>query len=197
MDQDGTPKFLLPPSLAAIRSGEPAKAGAIRGRMKRSTTGDMQEEGKDLREAAEQTLNVILDVDLDGQIRWVSPSWQDVVGTSPESIQGKPVSDILLDDDKLVFSDAIGELKKDVSGSKIIHFPTLMGERSVFKPPEEAKGKEDLAETAEEDGAPDQIINLEAQGIMIYDRSSGAESHVSYIVSHRGMFGLTFCRLCG
>jgi hypothetical protein len=33
-------------------------------------------EREDLKEAAEQTLNIIVDMDLEGCIKWVSPSWK-------------------------------------------------------------------------------------------------------------------------
>lgn len=37
-------------------------------------------EKDDLKEAAEHSLNVILHLNLDGTIRWVSLSWEDVIG---------------------------------------------------------------------------------------------------------------------
>src|SRR2546421_3118830 len=60
--------------------------------MERSFSQDIQEGSQELKEAAEQTRNIILDLDLDGTIRWVSPSWTDVVGTPIEDVKGKPIS---------------------------------------------------------------------------------------------------------
>lgn len=40
----------------------------------------IQAEKEDLKEAAQQSSTVILDLDLDGKIRWVSQSWEDVIG---------------------------------------------------------------------------------------------------------------------
>jgi hypothetical protein len=42
----------------------------------------MIEETEDLRQAAEQSQreNVLVELTLDNVIRWVSPSWQDVIG---------------------------------------------------------------------------------------------------------------------
>jgi hypothetical protein len=42
----------------------------------------MIEETEDLRQAAEQSQreNVLIELTLDNVIRWVSPSWQDVIG---------------------------------------------------------------------------------------------------------------------
>jgi serine/threonine-protein kinase RIM15 len=74
--------MLAPPAVSQLR----AQAG---GQMERSLSADIREEREDLREAAEQTLNVIMDLSLDGRIRWVSPSWTDVIGTTLESVKGK------------------------------------------------------------------------------------------------------------
>lgn len=40
----------------------------------------IQAEKEDLKEAAEQSSTVILDLNLDGKVRWVSPSWEDIIG---------------------------------------------------------------------------------------------------------------------
>ena len=37
-------------------------------------------EKEDLKEATEDSFNVIVDLNLDGKVRWVSPSWEDVIG---------------------------------------------------------------------------------------------------------------------
>jgi len=40
----------------------------------------IQAEKEDLKEAAQQSSTVILDLNLDGKVRWVSQSWEDVIG---------------------------------------------------------------------------------------------------------------------
>lgn len=141
---------------------------------------DIREEREDLKEAAEQTLNVILDLGLDGCVRWVSPSWKDVIGTSQDSVRGKPIADILLTN-KTAFADAVESMKKDDSRSQIIRFSVEMGPESVLRAPPldspiDADGDvEEPGEVCE----PDNTLSLEAQGIMVYNRSSGGESHVS------------------
>ena len=52
--------MLAPPAVSQLR----AQAG---GQMERSLSADIREEREDLREAAEQTLNVIMDLSLDGR----------------------------------------------------------------------------------------------------------------------------------
>lgn len=144
---------------------------------------DIREERADLKEAAEQSTNIILDIGLDGIVRWVSPSWKDVVGTPVDSIQGKPISEILAGvSNPGTFADAVESMKEDDSKSHTVRFKVRLGPLSVLKQDSaelaaqrEAEGfrQDEVAEDDEQ-----QILNLEGQGIMVYDRSSGGQSHV-------------------
>jgi serine/threonine-protein kinase RIM15 len=160
--------MLAPPAVTQLR----AQAG---GQMERSLSADIREEREDLREAAEQTLNVIMDLSLEGVVRWVSPSWVDVIGTTLESVQGKPIQDILIGDKKDDFTEVVESMKKDDSRSQIVRFTVRLGPASKLAPlevPSELKEDEGEIESNEP------TIELEGQGIMVYDRSSGGESHV-------------------
>ena len=195
--------FLAPPVLAAIRSDE-IKARVA---MERSISQDIRDERADLKEAAEQSLNVILDLGLDGTVRWVSPSWKDVVGTTAQSVQGKPITDILPDgSDKSAFTDAVESMKRDDSRSQIVRFRVRLGPLSTLKltPAQSAIQRESEGfrqdEMVEgEEGEDEQVVNLEGQGIMVYERTSGVASHVSlsllFCFSVENM--LTLHRLCG
>ena len=144
--------------------------------MARSLSADIREEREDLRKAAEQTLNVILDLSFDGTIRWVSPSWTDVIGTATEDVQGKSIKDLLVGEDKDIFTQAVESMKEDDSRSQIIRFTVSLGPASKLAPLEEPTEGE-----TEEQQRP-ATIDLEGQGIMIYDRSSGGASHVSTVI---------------
>lgn len=146
--------------------------------MERSFSQDIQEGSKDLKEAAEQTRNIILDLGLDGVIRWVSPSWTDVVGTQLESVKGNPISRFIADGPE-VFTQAIASLKSDNSKSKFVKFYVKVGPSSDLDPmlPEEQREKFEHGDS--QDGSPRQLLALEGQGIIVYDRASGGESHVS------------------
>jgi serine/threonine-protein kinase RIM15 len=164
--------MLAPPVVAQLR----AQAG---GPMERSLSADMREEREDLREAAEQTLNVIMDLSLDGTIRWVSPSWTNVIGTTLASVQGKPIKELLVSDNKEVFAEIVESMKKDDSRSQIVRFSVQLGPASKLAPfeiPDQLAVVEDEDVTMAMDQPP--TIDLEGQGIMVYDRSSGGESHV-------------------
>lgn len=164
--------MLAPPAVQHLR----AQAG---GQMERSLSEDIREEREDLREAAEQTLNVILDLSLDGHIRWVSPSWTDVIGTTLESVKGKPIRDLLTSDDKEVFATVAESMQKDDSRSQIIRFSVRLGPLSKLAPLDIPDQLQQGAEESKQEQAATPTIDLEAQGIMVYDRSSGGESHVS------------------
>ena len=121
---------MLPPPVPVV-SQLRAEAG---GPMERSLSADIREEREDLREAAEQTLNVIMDLSLEGVINWVSPSWTDVIGTTLESVQGKAIKDLLVSDNKEVFSEIVESMKKDDSRSQIIRFSVQLGPASKLAP---------------------------------------------------------------
>lgn len=152
--------------------------------MHRTESMNIRDEREDLKQAAEQSLNVILDLALDGVIQWVSPSWKDVVGTFADEIKGTPIADLLLTD-KNAFADAVESMKKDDSRSQIIRFQVRMG-ASLYRATKAAGDQlklHDQNDQVEPDEIPveegeDKIINLEGQGIMVYDRSGAGESHV-------------------
>ncbi len=145
--------------------------------MERSFSQDIQEGSKDLKEAAEQTRNIILDLSLDGTIRWVSPSWTDVVGTDLENVRGNPISRFIADDPE-VFARAIESLKSNNSKCKFVKFSVKVGLDSDLDPMLRQEQKDKLEKDDGEDGPPREILALEGQGIVVYDRNSGGESHV-------------------
>lgn len=181
MERD--PARLAPPAVSSLR------AEAIGRAMERSLSEDIREEREELREAAEQTLNVIVDLSLNGSIRWVSPSWVDVIGTQPSAVEGTPIADLIISEDKAAFADAIESMKKDDSHSQYIRFTVYLGLLSQLLP---------IGEMPENDaaGAERPTVELEAQGIMVYDRTTGGESHVSQPVHSPDKLGLLESLTC-
>jgi len=167
---------LAPPAVTAIRQ----EHDGSRGVMGRTNTPDMRAERDDLKEAAEQSLNVIVHLALDGTIRWASSSWTNVVGTPVDSVKDKPIADLVLSN-KDGFANAVESMKKDDSKSRIIRFQVKLGGLSVLKQNIRKNEERPQGDDAgEDDTAPEeeQVLNLEGQGIMVYDRSSGEDSHV-------------------
>ncbi|KAK6948682.1 hypothetical protein Daesc_010452 [Daldinia eschscholtzii] len=167
MDED--PTRLAPPAVSSLR------AQAIGRSMERSLSADIREEREELREAAEQTLNVIVDLNLDGTIRWVSPSWTDVIGTEPGAVEGTPIADLIISEDKSAFSEAITSMRTDDSRSQYIRFTVYLGPLSKLYPAE-------ARNESEADESSPATVELEAQGIMVYDRTTGDESHTMWMV---------------
>ncbi|CAG8944409.1 unnamed protein product [Penicillium salamii] len=177
------PQFLAPPAVTALRQ----EARNIHPKMVRTLSDDMREEREDLKEAAEQTLNIIVDMDLEGRIKWVSPSWKQVVGSPPRSVEGHMISEILLGN-RDVFGDAIESMRQDDSRSRFIRFAVQMGPDSVLRyspepSPEAIKGQLD-----ERDGSDipreesNNVLNMEGQGIMVYDRTDDEAGHTMWML---------------
>ena len=159
-----TPNMLAPRAVASLRSSA--------GPMQRSFSEDIREEREELREAAEQTLNVILDLNIDGTIRWVSPSWVDVIGTQPDSVVGTRIADLIINENPDIFSEVVESMAQDDGRSQFIRFAVQLGPLSKLLPLEMLK---------EPEGPPQPVIvDLEAQGIMVHSGPTGAESHVSH-----------------
>ncbi|CAL5867168.1 uncharacterized protein PFLUO_LOCUS1380 [Penicillium psychrofluorescens] len=190
MADDGSPnpQFLAPPAVTALRQ----EARNINPKMVRTFNEDMREEREDLKEAAEQTLNIIVDLDLDGRIKWVSPSWKQVVGSSPDSVEGQMIADILVGN-KDVFGDAIEALKVDDSRSRFIRFAVQMGPDSVLKDSSESQSlvaddendKEETSESAlqtDEEEPEHNLLTMEGQGIMVYDRTDDQTGHTMWML---------------
>lgn len=187
---ENAPTKLASPAVISLRA-------QTAGLMERTLSQDIRDEREDLREAAEQTLNVIVDLNLDGTVRWVSPSWVDVIGTSPDGVQSKPISDIVVSEPTTIFTDVAESMKGDDSQSQFIRFSVRLGPLSKLLAaqddtedvPVAVENKETGVEeetdpqlgpgpgTEEEPDAEPQVVDLEAQGIMVHD--TGGESHVS------------------
>lgn len=184
MADEAKPPTLAPPAVTALKK-EAAAHLMQRVQMERTVSEDMRNEREDLKEAAEHSMNVIMDLGLDGKIRYVSTSWKDVVGTTPDEVVGKPVSDLLLDNPNQ-FADTVESIKQDDSRSHITRFSMRLGPLSVLrrkrsKQHDAEQHQECALETPPSEDDEEQIINLEAQGIMVYDRTTGEESHVSVV----------------
>lgn len=142
--------------------------------MQRSISQDIREEREELREAAEQTLNAIAYLNLDGTIKWVSPSWTDVVGTTVKSVEGVPISDLIASENKCVFTDVVDSMKRDDSKSHRVRFSVILGPLSKLR------SLDSIGALDSSDVPPTEMADLEAQGIMVYDSVSGGESHVGF-----------------
>jgi serine/threonine-protein kinase RIM15 len=170
------PLMLAPPAVVSLKEeAAGTKDAAYRGAMERTVSMDIREERDDLKRAAEQSLNAIMDLNLDGTIRWASPSWKELSGVDADSIVGKNMTDMIVDH-KNIFTDAIALMRSDDTKSRIIRFVIAYQLPNLDATIESAQ-TEPL--DVDEDGLhQQQLVKLEAQGIMVYERASGEESHV-------------------
>lgn len=171
-----SPQILEPKAVTALKSpiGSPHPSSTIVA-MERSVSQDMREERDDLKNAAEQSINAIMDLALDGSIRWISQTWLQLTGEEPHHLYGKHISDIILDH-KTIFADAVTSMRRDDSKSRIIRFTIGTSFQLDTKTPDTLTAESAIETTP---GADDKgEISLEAQGIMVYDRATGEESHV-------------------
>lgn len=162
--------------------------------MDRTPSMAIQAEKEDLKEAAQQSSTVILDLNLDGRVRWVSQSWEDVIGyvftfllyqyielirsrTPRDSIQDKKVSEILLHD-KDTFKNAVEAMKSDDSRSYMLRFAAKSGPLSKL-PKDPVDTPMSPEEPSTQTDTQERILTFEAQGILIIDRTTGEPSHVS------------------
>jgi serine/threonine-protein kinase RIM15 len=170
MEPPPPPAPLVSPALSTLR----AQHGNA---MERSFSQDIREEREELREAAEQTINALMDLNLDGTIKWVSPSWADVVGTLGDDVEGKPISDLMVSEPNTIFTDVVESMKSDDSKSHRVRFSMHLGPLSklrMLRPNNNSDAPEPQADL--------ETIDLEAQGIMVYDSASGGESHTMWML---------------
>ncbi|KAF2436453.1 hypothetical protein EJ08DRAFT_578341 [Tothia fuscella] len=183
MSEVQNPTRLAPPAVSALKQETAGGHGLHRNHMQRSITEDFRVEKEDLKEAAEHSHNVILNLSLDGVIRFVTPSWREVIGTIPESVIGKPMADLLVEN-KTAFQDAIKAMQQDDSKSHVIRFSVTMGPFSSFR----RKLHRQLESEGSEQSAPESLpedhptLSLEAQGIMVFDRASGSHTGTMWMI---------------
>lgn len=170
-------------------------------------------EQDDLRQASSNNPTVVIELDMDCNLRYVSKNWESLVGTSIKKILNKPISNILIgstDADLRVFNDAVAQMVQDDASYKI-KFVTATndivnedlsdssGRHSPNPSLADPECKSDTAvnlryESLEYDRSGERqnealstfssqvsnngdIIELEAQGIMIHDPQTKLPTH--------------------
>lgn len=203
MAEQAPPQTMLaPPAVTALKDGA-AQDGQDRGQMIRTISMDIREEREDLKKAAEQSINAILELGLDSKVKWVSQTWQDFTGESAAVIIGKDVTDVI-EGDENVFAECVEAMRKDDSKSRIVRFSVKLpavrenedaGSADEKTPVESKPGflslpdpmqepKQRAEERHDDTGLTEheELIDLEAQGIMVYDRETGEESHTMWMI---------------
>ncbi|RLV92497.1 Serine/threonine-protein kinase RIM15 [Spathaspora sp. JA1] len=99
------------------------------------------EEKIDLRLASSNNPTIVMELDLDGNVRYLSKSWEYIVGTSIRKIINCPISKIIIgnnDEDYKVFNNAIDQMIKD-DGSYKVKFITASNNAPRMDPSDSMK----------------------------------------------------------
>ena len=197
MANETHPPTPIEPAAAAVTKDNATQDGDGQNKMVRSISMDIREEREDLKRAAEHNLNAILELNLAGQIKWVSPTWQDLTGVPSSKVLGRPVRDVVVDEED-VFGACVEAMRNDDSKSRIVRFsiasprlPLLHEEGSGDETPidggRQLMGVEEHLQqstdsprngkTTEHDN-----LDLEAQGIMVYNRATGEEDYTMWMI---------------
>ncbi|KAG5519964.1 hypothetical protein PMAC_000241 [Pneumocystis sp. 'macacae'] len=135
-----------------------------------------------------QRINILIELSLDGKLKWLSPSWKDIVGIDSKQALGRPISDFLVGDDN-VFSRAINVLLEDDSHIFRIYFNVVTNlspideiERDIsfISNNEETasfKNKNEVSSRKKLTG----VLEMEGHGILIRDRFTSNAIHTMWI----------------
>ncbi|KAJ2824867.1 rim15, signal transduction response regulator, partial [Coemansia sp. 'formosensis'] len=109
--------------------------------------------------AVDKGLNMLVEITLDGRIRYISPTCQRLLGTKPEALINQPASTIFTADSILVCRSAVEQLLADSTRTVEINI-------TVHSP--------DLSRAA----------MVEAKGMLIYCRARNEPSHVMWVLRY-------------
>lgn len=91
---------------------------------------EIYQEQIDLRVASSNNPTIVMELDLDGNIKHISPNWEQIVGTKIKKIVNKPISNIIIgnnEDDRLVFNNAMKQMILEDTSYKV-KFITAMND---------------------------------------------------------------------
>jgi serine/threonine-protein kinase RIM15 len=113
-------------------------------------------------------------------------------GSMSSALSLTPSLDLIVSDNPNIFTEVVESMAQDDRRSQFIRFAVKLGPLSKLLPP-------DMLAVGDE-SAPPAIMDLEAQGIMVYSGPSGGESHVSFVLPSAMTIPRTdarFLRPCG
>lgn len=128
-----------------------------------------------LRIASDKNPSILLEIDIHGNVRYLSKVWNSIVGTNCKSIIGSPVSSIIVGNyyDQQVFQRAISMMTQD-GNSYRVRFIVETGDSTLYNH-QKYQSSECLK-------PGNQVLELEAQGILIYDSMNQSPTHSIWIV---------------
>ncbi|CDK26125.1 unnamed protein product [Kuraishia capsulata CBS 1993] len=140
-----------------------------------------QDHQNDLITASSKNPSIVMELDMDCNVRYLSRNWEYVVGTNRHKIVGTPAGSVVLGDDldAKVFNRAVDSMMIDDSSYRV-RFQTLT---NTLKPIVSNSTDEFDASSAESELSNDGgSIELEGQGILIHDTATNLPTHSMWIL---------------
>jgi len=182
------------PSVVISTSGDylDAKSGASGSNLNAddyNINGDQNNPQADLIEASAKNPSVLLELDMDGNVKHLGKAWESIIGTKIQKILNRPISNIILgnEDDKNVFNNAINIMITDDESYRV-RFVVATNDPKPEALDSESFDSEDFElEQGNDQGSfsslstNGEMIELEGQGILIHD-SRNIPTHSMWIL---------------
>ncbi|SCU77319.1 LAFA_0A01068g1_1 [Lachancea sp. 'fantastica'] len=141
-----------------------------------SPTGSTLSYDEYLKVATDTSASILMELNMDGRIRYISPIWEDIVGTKVDDVVGQAVSDILVgtEQDRSVFQRATDLMIREDCSYRVRFL--VEAEHS------ENDSKIDSDVTTVSTTLEPNTIELEAQGVVISDATNNIPTHSMWIV---------------
>ncbi|ODQ57182.1 hypothetical protein WICANDRAFT_17279, partial [Wickerhamomyces anomalus NRRL Y-366-8] len=124
-------------------------------------------------EASAKNPSVLMELDMDGNVKHLGKAWESIIGTKVQKILNRPISNIVLgdEDDKKVFNNAISIMTTD-DASYRVRFVVATND------PKPESGDGESFDSISTNG---EMIELEGQGILIHN-SKNIPTHSMWIL---------------
>ncbi|OLY80282.1 putative serine/threonine protein kinase IRE, partial [Smittium mucronatum] len=123
--------------------------------------------------------SMLLELSLDGIIRYVSPAWQRILGSDPSYLVDQPIESIMDSQNKNICMLAMDQLVADQTRTVETHFYL----KKIFSPPVDPIGDCNLS-TKPVKNSDNSLVLVEAKGMLMYDKTLNLPSHVLWVLIH-------------
>lgn len=165
---------------------------------------ELMQEQIDLRMASADSPSAVMELDLNGNIRYLSRNWELLVGTNIRKLLHKPISNIIIgnsEDDLKVFNNAIDKMIEDDVSYKV-KFVTATNDTveevhssgkatpansinegvDIYDLPPQPDSGSDTSTLSSKVTNNGDVIELEAQGILIHDPKTKLPTHSMWTI---------------
>lgn len=135
----------------------------------------------DLIEASAKNPSVLMELDMDGNVKHLGKAWESIIGTKVQKILNRPISNIVLgdEDDKKVFNNAISIMTTDDASYRVRFVVATNDPKPESCDGESFESEEDDTDPVNTDqgslssiSTNGEMIELEGQGILIHNNKN-------------------------